>query len=42
MNKTENVKRQVLPGVIGQRRQVLELLLELEVQEAQSVNNDCL
>lgn len=28
MNKTENVKRQVLPGVIGQRRRVLELLLD--------------
>lgn len=28
MNKTENVKRQVLPGMIGQTRQVLELFLD--------------
>lgn len=28
MNKTETVKRQVLPGVIGQMRRELELLLD--------------
>lgn len=28
MNKTKNVKRQVLPGVIGQTRRVLELFLD--------------
>lgn len=28
MNKPENVKRQVLPGVTGQMRRVLELFLD--------------